>query len=94
MKKITLKLINDERKNKRILSAKACAGYYYDRSCSGGAQDVCISEDLYQCENYAYDYCKYIDQDICSGMQTRDICEWDYSDGTCSGNDYCYTDTE
>lgn len=94
MKKITLKLINDERKNKKILSAKACAGYYIDLSCGGGARDVCYGEDLFQCDNFAYDYCKYVDNDTCSGANTRDMCEWDYGRGISYVSESCYVDEE
>lgn len=94
MKRITLKLINDERKNKKILSAKACAGYYIDLPCGGNATDTCLAEDLFQCQYYATDYCKYIDQDYCSG-KVSDSCAWDNSDDNmCNGRDYCYIDNE
>lgn len=95
--KIVIRLINDERKGKRLLSARACLtvfdycpGTASDWGlCSVGAQDRCSSFDWGNCGEDAVDICKY-DYGNCPANYT-DICvESDYC--TCDGNnyDYCY----
>lgn len=70
----TLKLINNERLDSKILSSKACAT---------DSHDVCTSGiDIYACKSYAYDHC-YKDYASCS-YQAYDYCS--YKDNTaCSG---------
>jgi len=84
-KVITLKLINDERKSKRLLSATACT--FYD--CESTIYDICLEVDIGDCDHGIMDVCKYIDMSICSGLQTQDICLMDYAN-TCGTS---YTDT-
>ena len=61
---ISLKLINDEKKKARILSAKACT--IDNAACSNGAVDTCWEKDFAGCYgNSSYDYCKYIDAAAC-----------------------------
>lgn len=76
IKTISLKLINDEKKKARILSAKACTTD--NAECTEGAIDRCYGTDLAGCYgNGSYDYCKYIDAALCLGG-ARDTCEYDY----------------
>lgn len=90
--KITLKLINDERKSRRVLSAKACGANYTDHEDCNiiFAADTCLSRDFSACVQ-ATDYCKYLDQESCHGPGAYDYCEYDYI-VDCSGNDICATD--
>ena len=75
-KSITLKLINNEKRNVRILSAKACITD--NAACSNGATDICQSLDYAGCYGiYTYDYCKYVDVASCSNG-AFDRCEYDY----------------
>ena len=96
--KIVIRLINEERKEKRLLSARACL-VVYDYCpgttsdwgmCSVGAQDRCTAFDWGNCGENAIDICKY-DYGDCPANFT-DICiESDYA--TCNGSnnsDYCY----
>ena len=95
--RIFLRLINDEKKSKRIFSARACiSSYDYCPGtasdwgiCSVGAEDRCFSFDWGGCDEYATDICKY-DYAGCS-VQFSDTCESDYASG-CKENflDYCY----
>lgn len=90
--RLHLSLINNERQNKRILSAKACGAYYLDtKDCYDGAFDYCYQRDLSACGGLnAVDKCKYIDKESCYGTHVTDYCEWDYNNGTnCVGSDYC-----
>ncbi len=76
-----IKLINDERKDGRLVSAKAqnCTGHstdtcnlYVDNAtCTINSYDVC-GKDYAGCYNYSYDYCAYIDNTAC-GDQGHDI---------------------
>ena len=51
MKKKLISLINNERTNIAIHSAKASG------NCTVGATDICSYEDYAHCTTYAYDYC-------------------------------------
>lgn len=76
IKTVSLKLINDEKKKARILSAKACVTD--NAVCSNGATDICQSLDYAGCYgNSTYDYCKYIDAAYCSNS-AFDSCYYDY----------------
>lgn len=90
-KNIVLTLINDERKNKHVLSAKGCNGLYYDsKNCVNGAEDICPQKDDYACiGEHASDYCKYIDRSICEGPIVTDMCNYDYDDCSYNGYDTC-----
>lgn len=92
--KITLKLINDERKERRLLSAKACSLNYTDiEDCSSGfTTDSCKGRDFTSCVN-SYDYCKYIDGESCQSWHGFDYCEYDYV-SECSSSDICTIDRE
>ena len=79
-----IKLINNERLNKKIGSSKACT---YDDSeqncmqidnaeCTVHSNDTCSKEDHAGCTNQSNDYCTY-DHAIC-----YEVGSWDY----------CYTD--
>ncbi len=100
-KKITLilSLINDERKSKRTLSARAC-NTVYDYCpgtssdfgmCSVGAIDRCTAYDWGDCRESATDICKY-DYSGCSKYM-EDICETDYGLG-CDTLDRCTIDRD
>ena len=90
--KITLKLINDERKSRRILSAKACGANYTDEAKCNivFASDSCGGIDLEACVN-ASDICKYIERASCHGPGAYDKCDYDYI-VDCSGSDICSLD--
>lgn len=90
--KITLKLINDERKSRRILSAKACGANYIDiENCAHiFAADDCYARDFEACVQ-ASDFCKYIDNASCHGPNSVDNCQYDYI-ADCSGYDICNID--
>ena len=61
----TIKLINNERLNSKIISTKACAT---------DSHDVCTSGlDLYKCMSYAYDHCNK-DYASCS-FNAYDLCQ-------------------
>ena len=73
MKKRTLKLINDEYLNKKVISAKACdetsTDICYDENadyahCEVYSYDVC-TKDYAACVKYSYDYCAVKDMDGC-----------------------------
>lgn len=75
IKTVSLKLINDEKKKAKILSAKACT--IDNAACSNGATDVCMTTDLAGCYGSgSYDYCKYFDAAACT-YGSYDICEYD-----------------
>ena len=72
MKKM-IKLINSERTNAKVDSAKACVSTSYDvctiidvTSCTQYSYDRC-GKDYKSCYNESYDYCVNIDNDACSG---------------------------
>ena len=91
-KTINLRLINDEKKNARILSAKACT--IDNAVCSNGANDICQSLDYAGCYGNILDYCKYLDVSACFGKQ-NDICDYDYEFNCNNYNlttDFCLTD--
>ena len=82
IKAVSLKLINDEKKKARILSAKACVTD--NAACSNGATDVCMATDLAGCYGSgSYDYCKYLDAAACT-YGAYDSCERDFA--ACHGN--------
>ena len=90
VKKVTLKLVNDEKKKARILSAKACVTDNAD--CGNGATDICLTLDIAGCYgNSSYDYCKYIDAAACM-YGSYDYCDTDWSACHNHGNDICATD--
>lgn len=91
MKKIiTLKLINNENKNSRILSSKVCITD--STVCSNGATDICLSTDLAGCSGtMTIDYCKYIDNAACAG--SYDYCYYDFLACYYGLYDLCATDT-
>ena len=77
IKAVSLKLINDEKKKARILSAKACVTD--NAACSNGATDVCMATDLAGCYGSgSYDYCKYLDAAACT-YGAYDSCERDFA---------------
>lgn len=100
-KKITLilSLINDERKSKRTLSARAC-NIMYDYCpgtssdlgmCTIGATDKCTTFDFGDCMESATDICKY-DYAGCAAF-IEDHCETDYKSG-CEFHDRCNIDND
>ena len=93
MKKyITLKLINNEKKNSRVLSTQACT--IDNAVCAGGATDICQSLDYAGCYgNSTYDYCKYVDTSSCAPGKI-DYCYYDYA-FNCNERvlDQCIVDT-
>ena len=84
MVKKTLKLINDERLQLRVKSAKACSQY-----------DECLSYDTGTTCNANQDTCTYKDTSACGANFPvfYDICGYDYSDcnflGYIAGSDTC-----
>ena len=87
---ITLKLINDEKKTTRILSAKMCVTD--NGTCLNGATDICIAIDIKNCRgNATTDYCKYIDAAACS-YGSLDYCDSDYQACNNGSNDICAID--
>ena len=85
--KIKLKLINGERKNLTVLSAKACWINSNDhQDCDSTSKDVCIVEDYVSCTIYSNDYCKYIDNSACTAY-SNDICEYDNYNCGAGNND-------
>lgn len=90
-KSITLKLINNERKNSRILSANSCS---IDKAvCAIGATDICINEDYAGCYmQNTYDYCKYFDAAACSNG-VSDTCEYDFNGCYGNSSDFCSYDS-
>lgn len=76
--KCSLKLINNERKSLKILSAKSCG------------TDSCGNSDYATCAGTSTDICKYIDAAACIGITTYDYCGWDYSVCVGATNDICY----
>ncbi len=76
-----VKLINNERNDRRIIPMKAdvCTGQstdicklYEDNAiCTVNSYDVC-GKDYAGCYNYSYDYCAYIDNAAC-GNQSHDL---------------------
>lgn len=90
-KKIFLKLINDERQDKRVLPAKGCAAIFVDFAlCAGYAEDICDYRDEEACSNYAVDQCKYYDDAGCTGY-ANDYCLYDYA-SDCTTVDRCTID--
>lgn len=81
-KRITLTLVNCERKSINILSAKLCS--IDQAGCTNNSTDLCYSQDYAQCAINAYDECKYIDLAACF-MGSTDYCGSDY--------DSCYGGT-
>lgn len=77
MSKKLIKLINDERLNAKITSAKA--------DCSGGAVDICTvsNYDNADCSTYAYDKCGK-DYSACYDG-ADDVCTNVDADTPCSG---------
>lgn len=70
-KKIFVKLINDERTDRNIVSVKACDSTSTDMctetdyaSCTIHSYDIC-AKDYVSCHAYAYDYCANIDTTAC-----------------------------
>lgn len=87
-KAVVLKLINDERKSKRLLSVTACS--YYD--CENTIYDICIQLDIGDCNQGIYDVCKYLDLASCTSV-TYDVCYYDNASGCIKDNhDYCVID--
>ena len=77
IKTVSLKLINDEKKKAKILSAKACT--IDNAACSNGASDVCWEKDFAGCfGSGSYDYCKYLDAAACT-YGSYDSCGYDYA---------------
>lgn len=72
MKKRVIKLINNERKNSKLTSGKAC---------DSTSVDVCSMIDASECVLYAYDSCTK-DYSPC-GKGAHDICGYDIT--SCSG---------
>lgn len=74
-----VKLINNERNDRRIASAKGCTGLNTDRCTSGedyaectvNSYDVC-TKDYAACYNYSYDFCENLDTTVC-GNESHDI---------------------
>ncbi len=74
-----VKLINDERNDRGIVSEKAegCLGQSTDictkdyATCTVNSYDVCV-KDHAGCYNYSYDYCEYVDNTAC-GNQSYDL---------------------
>lgn len=95
--RIVFKLINDERKGKRLLSARACVtaydycpGTYSDYGmCPVYSYDVCYSYDSGSCSLYSTDICKY-DYAGC-GENMTDSCITDFLSG-CDNGDNCIVD--
>lgn len=94
--RITLRLLNDERKSKHILSTRACVTVYdYCPGtssdfgmCSVGAQDRCTAFDWGSCGEYAVDICKYDYGDCPANFS--DKCESDYDIcNSINNSDFC-----
>lgn len=75
-----VKLINNERNNRRIVSdmAQGCTiqsmdscSYTDNARCTVNSYDVC-TKDYAGCYNYSYDYCDNLDVTAC-GNQTHDL---------------------
>lgn len=76
-----VKLINNERNDRRIVPAKAegCIGHSTDTctlhedhaTCTVNSYDVC-AKDYAACYNYSYDYCAGYDTTVC-GNESHDI---------------------
>ena len=98
-RKIIFRLINDERKNKRLLSARGCInqsdycpGTYSDLGmCPIYSNDICYSYDSGSCSLFATDVCKY-DYAGCD-ESVSDDCITDYYSG-CERGDICYVDND
>ena len=93
-KSITLKLINNEKKDARILSAKSCT--IDNAVCTGGATDICINVDYAGCYSYiivGYDYCKYVDGAACMYYGAYDSCDYDHLACYNGAYDSCTIDT-
>ena len=73
-----VKLINNERNDRRIVSVKGCTGQSTDHCtlnvdnarCTVNSYDVC-GKDYAACYNYSYVYCANLDTTVC-GNQTHD----------------------
>lgn len=87
MKKKIIKLINNERTNKKIISAKGCdttsfdecATQNYDNAhCTIYSYDQCVKGDYAACTNSSIDYCSY-DHAGCYQNQSQDTCEIDWN---------------
>ena len=92
-KKIVLILINNEIRNKNVLSATASI----TDTCSsapGSGTDICPFTDTSDCKQWAHDYCKYIDRAACAGVGNEDLCDYDYASGgfLCDPRDTCEID--
>lgn len=79
-----IKLINNERINKTVISSKACD--YVDMcitlandhaACSGHSYDECRDADYAACFGEGYDVC-HKDYAACSGSDSWDNCMIDY----------------
>lgn len=83
---VNLKLINSERKQLKVLSAKLCN---IDQApCTNNSTDLCYNQDYAQCSINAYDECKYIDLAACY-MESHDYCGSDYDSCYGGATDYC-----
>ena len=80
MKKKIIKLINNERINKRLLSAKSCEGdstatdfceFADNAQCTVYAYDNC-GKDYAACYNGANDNCSQVDETVCKGSSGMD----------------------
>ena len=95
--RIIIRLINDERRGRRLLSARACTtsydycpGTYSDLAmCPSYSVDRCFAYDSDNCLANATDICKY-DYAGCGEYMT-DLCETDYYSG-CDNGDKCTVD--
>ena len=70
-----VKLINNERNDRRIASAKGCTGLSTDTctrnddyaECTVNSYDVC-GKDYAGCFDNSYDFCSYKDTDACGNF--------------------------
>ena len=85
-KKITLRLVNSERKSLKVVSVKLCS--IDQAACTSGSTDLCYSQDYAQCAINAYDECKYIDLAACF-MGSTDYCGSDYDSCYGGASDRC-----
>lgn len=75
-----IKLINNERKNKAILSRKAefclfndCFNYYDRAHCYAPAVDICYKGDFAACADDSQDICYARDTFGCTAAEGNDI---------------------
>ena len=78
--KKTIRLINNERMNRKVISSKGC-----DTSST----DICVSEDFSNCLIHSFDYCKSKDLAACY-HDSDDYCasNGDFHACTYGHNDY------